>query len=293
MSAMAAMPATTQSPKHGASSRGDHAYDGTHSCEKECLPRSARRTESIVRYGDLLAARSRCLQPQHLKDTSGRMQLIRYRWSGSPSWHPFRVGIFAGIHGDEQSGVLAAMQLLQHLEWNPRIAEYYELFIYPVCNPWGFDEVRRESNSGKDLNRCFWQDDEEPEVRFLEQDLRSKNFDGIISLHTDDTSEGIYGYANGSTLTRHLLEPALRSASAVLPRDLRTHIDTHPACESIIDGGYQGILSAPADQSPQPFQIVFETPHLAALTQQVDAHLIVLQEILAQYRKISSEGRDI
>ena len=185
------------------------------------------------------------------------------------------------------------MQLLQELERNPRIAEYYELFIYPVCNPWGFDAVRRESSSGKDLNRCFWQSEEEPEVRALEEDLRSINFDGIISLHTDDTSEGIYGYANGSTLTRHLLEPALRSASKVLPRDLRLHIDTHPASESIIHGGYQGVLSAPKEQSPQPFQIVFETPHLAPITSQVEAHLIVLREILAHYRKISSEGRDI
>jgi hypothetical protein len=251
------------------------------------------RTESILRYGDQLAARSRFLEPRHVRESPDGRHLIRYRWADPSSAHVYRVGIFAGIHGDEQSGVVAAMQLLQHLEWDPRIAQFYELFIYPVCNPWGFDRRSREGESGKDLNRCFWGIEEESEVRLLEQELRAKRFDGIISLHTDDTSEGIYGYANGSTLTRHLLEPALQAASDALPRDTRPEIDTHPADGSIITGGYTGILAAPPEQHPRPFEIVFETPHLAPLGRQVEAHLTVLKEILKNFRTISSEGMDI
>ena len=252
-----------------------------------------KRTESIRRYGDLLAGRSRHLQPLHVTDAPDAGQLLRYRWAGGEGSQPYRVGIFAGIHGDEQSGVIASMQLLHHLEWEPDLGEFYELYVYPVCNPWGFEECRREGRSGKDLNRCFWADPEEAEVRLLEQELRAKQFDGIIALHTDDTSEGIYGYVNGSTLTRHLLEPALQAASSILPRDSRPQIDTHPASASIINGGYKGILDAPEDQHPKPFSIVFETPHNTPLGQQVEAHLAALKEILRHFRKISSEGRDI
>ena len=228
-----------------------------------------------------------------MKESPDGRQLLRYRWADPSASQVYRIGIFAGIHGDEQSGVIAAMQLLHLLEKNPEIAEFYELYIYPVCNPWGFEAGRREGESGRDLNRCFWQEREEPEVRLLEQDLRAKSFHGIIALHTDDTSEGIYGYVNGSTLTRHLLEPALHSASAVIPRDVRPEIDTHPADNSIISGGYRGILAAPEDQHPQPFSIVFETPHHVPLGRQVDAHLVALKEILRLFRKISSEGMDI
>lgn len=252
-----------------------------------------KRTDSIVRYGDQLAARSGHVEPLHIAEfPSGRL-LPRYRWRDPSSPQFYRVGIFAGIHGDEESGVLAAVQLLGELQKNPRIGEFYELFVYPVCNPWGFDAIRREGESGKDLNRCFWREQEEPEVRLLEQDLRAKRFDGIISLHTDDTSEGIYGYVNGSTLTRHLLEPALRSTSSIIPRDVRPEIDTHPASDSMIFGGYQGILGAPEEQHPQPFSIVFETPHLAPLGKQVEAHLVAIKEILTLFRGISSEGLDI
>jgi murein peptide amidase A len=258
------------------------------------LPRrQSGRTESIRAYGDQLAARSRSITIQHIHNAEGESQLLRYRWADPKASPVYRIGIFAGIHGDELSGVIAVIQFLHLLEQNPSLAEFYELFLYPVCNPSGLDQNRREGASGKDLNRCFWADEEEAEVRLLEQDLRAKQFDGIIALHTDDTSEGIYGYVNGNTLTRHLLEPALQTASRVIPRDIRPEIDTHPASDSIISGGYQGILGAPQEQHPQPFSIVFETPHHPPLGSQVEAHLVAIREILRLYREISSEGRDI
>ena len=256
-------------------------------------PHLGHRSRAILRYGDQLAGRSRFIEAQHVREAPEGRHLLRYRWVDPSSKPVYSVGIFAGIHGDEQSGVIAAIQFLQHLENNPVIARFHELFIYPISNPWGFDNGRREGESGKDLNRCFWEVAEEPEVRLLEQELRAKRFDGIIALHTDDTSEGIYGYVNGSTLTRHLLEPSLHSASSILPRDGRPEIDTHPAERSIITGGYTGILSAPPDQHPKPFEIVFETPHRAPLGLQVEAHLAALKEILRLFPQISSQGMDI
>lgn len=256
-------------------------------------PHPSHRTGSILSYGDLIAARSHLLEAHHLHEAPGGRILPRYRWADPLGKPVYRIGIFAGIHGDEQSGVVAALQILHTLSQEPHLGRFHELFIYPVCNPWGFDTNRREGESGKDLNRCFWDENEEPEVLLLEQELRAKRFDGIIALHTDDTSEGIYGYVNGSTLTRYLLEPALQAASSVLPRDIRPEIDTHPAERSIITGGYSGILSAPPDQHPKPFEIVFETPHLAPLGLQVEAHLAALKEILRIFPQISSQGMDI
>lgn len=254
-------------------------------------PQPVDRTLSILRYGDQIAARSHRIEALHVSEAPHGRMLPRYRWADPKGKPVYRTGIFAGIHGDEHAGVIAAVQLLRHLESDPSASRFHELFIYPVCNPWGFDRGTREGSSGRDLNRLFWQ--EEAEVILLEQELRAKRFDGIIALHTDDTSEGIYGYVNGSTLTRHLLEPSLHAASAILPRDGRPEIDTHPAERSIITGGYSGILSAPPDQHPKPFEIVFETPHLAPLGKQVEAHLAALKEILRLFPQISSEGMDI
>src|SRR5437870_2666477 len=67
-----------------------------------------------------------------------------------------RIGIFATIHGDEPEGALALSRFVSALEKNPGIAQGYALFIYPVCNPTGFEDNTRHARSGKDLNREFW-----------------------------------------------------------------------------------------------------------------------------------------
>ena len=68
----------------------------------------------------------------------------------------------------------------------------YDLWIYPIVNPTGCEQGRRENWAGKDLNREFWRDSQESEVRIVEDELRLGRFDGLITLHADDTCEGHY-----------------------------------------------------------------------------------------------------
>ena len=122
---------------------------------------------------------------------------------------PLRIGLFAGIHGDELAAIFALVRFARLLEENPEIARGFTLFLYPVCNPTGFEANTRENSNGKDLNREFWRNSTEPEIQILESELRLRAFDGIIALHTDDTSDGAYGYARGPVITRHLLPNSL------------------------------------------------------------------------------------
>ena len=80
----------------------------------------------------------------------------------------YRVGIFAGMHGDEIAGVFAAVRFLHELAQNPALAHGYELYLYPLCNPTGFEDGTRHSRSGRDLNREFWTGSRDPEVQLLE-----------------------------------------------------------------------------------------------------------------------------
>lgn len=198
---------------------------------------------------------------------------------------PIRIGLFAGIHGDEPAAAHALVEFLSLLELRPELASGFCLFAYPVCNPTGFEDNTRQSRRGRDLNREFWKNSGEPEVRLLEEELRAQTFHGIISLHTDDTSHGIYGFVRGATLTKHLLRPALDAAAAILPRNFDEVIDGFSARNGIIREGYPGVLSAPPDARPRPFEIIFETPHAAPQHQQEMALVIALQTILTEYRK--------
>ena len=213
-------------------------------------------------------------------------ELPRYLFVGPRGGDtPIRVGIFAGIHGDEPEGVHALVQFIQLLEAKPELATGYYLSFYPVCNPTGFEDGTRHSRAGKDLNREFWRDSAEPEVRLLQAELQSRSFQGIISLHTDDTSAGFYGFAHGSLLTKSLIEPALAAAEKFLPRDGRQVIDGFAARNGVIRAGYEGILNAPPKVRPRPFEIILETPAAPPEYLKELAFVAALQTILTEYQK--------
>ena len=206
---------------------------------------------------------------------------------------PLRVGIFAGIHGDEPAGTLAAHQLATWAQTMPPQLAGYELHLYPVCNPTGVAAKTRHSRAGLDLNREFWCGSDQPEVKQLEAELRAERYDVIISLHEDDTSYGLYGFVSGGLLSEHLLEPALTAASQFLPRNQAPIIDGFPAFRGIIREGYRGVLSAPPEQRPRALEMVFETPVDAPLHLRVKASVVAVQTSLTAYRQLLAHGANL
>ena len=176
------------------------------------------------------------------------------------------------------------------LSAEPLAVDGYELTVCPVCNPAGVKAGTRENAAGKDLNREFWRASTEPEVLILEKELRLRQFHGLITLHADDTSEGCYGYAHGRTLNEALLLPALHAADQAIPRNHGPVIDGFRAERGVIRDGFTGVLSAPPEQAPRPFDLIFETPALAPIEQQEDAAVAALRTILFEYRRLVSDA---
>ena len=206
---------------------------------------------------------------------------------------PIRLGLFALVHGDEPAGALGLQRLLNALVDSPASAAGYELTLYPLCNPTVCEDGTRHNRAGYDLNREFWRGSDQPEIKILEAELRTQRFDGIIALHADDTSEGLYGYTQGRVLNENLLVPALRASAHVLPVNTEAIIDGFSAEEGIIEDCFPGILAPPAEQKPRPFEIIFETPANAPMTQQVEAISCALRSVLAEYRGFISQGANL
>jgi protein MpaA len=228
-------------------------------------------------------------------ESAGRSyDMLRLAFAGPAAAHePIRLGLFGGVHGDEPAGSLALIQFLERLAADPAKAIGYEIFAYPWVNPTGAEDGTRENRAGKDLNREFWRESEQPEVKAIESELRAQRFQGLITLHADDTCEGHYGYAHSEPLDDALLRPALLAAERVFPRDRRAKIDGFTAREGVIDDCFQGVLSGPPDQRPRPFNLIFETPARAPLADQVAANVAALDAILATYRGYVSYGQDL
>ena len=214
-----------------------------------------------------------------------RYGIPRFVFEGPKAEHdPIRLGLFSGVHGDEPAGCAALVRLLCDLVNDPSRAAGYDLVVYPVCNPTGFEDGTRANRGGLDLNREFWRGSTQPEVVILENELRAHRFGGIITLHADDTSEGLYGYAHGRVLNEALLKPALRASERVLPRNRSRVIDGFEAEEGVIHRCFEGVLAAPAEQRPRPFDLIFETPALAPHEMQVLACVAALETIFGEYR---------
>jgi hypothetical protein len=246
--------------------------------------------DGLVRSSDHLFAK-----PFGAFESGGsRYSLPRYIFLGPRGGgDTIRLGLFATIHGDEAQGALALAEFAARLDANPDLARGYVLFLYPVCNPTGFEDGTRHSRNGKDLNREFWKNSPEPEVQLLETEIWTHAFHGIINLHSDDTSHGLYGFVNAAVLSQHLLEPALQVAERVLPRNRDRQIDGFAAQEGIIYESYNGVLQAPAGLVHPPFEITLETPHHAPVPRQVEAFQAALQSILLEYRSLLAIAQNI
>lgn len=238
-------------------------------------------------------------QPGLRYERDGRWhELPRYQFTGPRGGgDAMRIGIFATVHGDEPESGLGLLRFLQELVQQPAAAEGFVIHAYPVCNPTGYEDATRHSRSGKDLNREFWRNSREPEVQLLENELRRHRFHGIVSLHCDDTSHGLYGFLSGrnsgDVLSASLLEPALRAAEEFLPRNFDAEIDGFHARGGVLSTCYDGVLRAPDDVAQPPFEITFETPQRAAVARQVEAFNAALLTILAEYRQLLAHAPNL
>lgn len=223
-----------------------------------------------------------------------RYWLPRLIFRGTDGDEPLiKLAIFAGLHGDEPAGILGVIDFLRFIEENPFLGRAYHLYIYPLCNPTGYEDGTRVARSGKDLNREFWRGSLEPEVALIEAELVRQRFHGLISLHSDDTSDGLYGFIRGARLSELLLKPALAAAEAALPRNEAAIIDGFHAAQGIIVEAYEGILTAPPGARPSPFEIILESPDSAPLHLQRRAFVLALTEIIREYRRMIAYGANL
>jgi hypothetical protein len=130
-------------------------------------------------------------------------------------------------------------------------------------------------------------------VVLLEQQIRTLRFDGLISLHADSDSPGLYAFALGAQVTHEVVEPALAAAEKILPVNRDRKIDNFTARNGLIRKGYPGMLCAAPEARPRPFEIVFETPQQADLERQVEANLIFLRHALERYQQLRALAQDL
>ena len=269
--------------------------------------RTRRRSENRREVASFLEPLNRLATESHhltrrlglgFRHEGGWSEIPHYQFMGPRGGgDAVRIGVFATIHGDEPESGLGLIRFLEELVRRPELAAGFVIEAYPVCNPLGFEDGTRTARTGRDLNREFWRDSDQPEVRLLEGELVGTSFHGLVSLHCDDTSHGLYGFLSGrrpsEVLSASLLEPALSAAERHLPRNQDARIDGFNACAGILRTCYDGVLRAPEGMVEPPFEITFETPQLTPVNLQVEAFSTALIVMLEEYRQLMAHAPNL
>lgn len=191
-----------------------------------------------------------------------RHEIPSYVFIGPEANHrPVKIGIFAGLHGDELEGTLAILFLVQLLEAVPEVARGYVLFLYPVGNPSGYEDDTHLTRQGFNLNREFWRGSTASEVRVLEGELKSQAFDGIITLHSHEPDDTFAGYSPQPIINERLVTPALRAVEAFVKSSGRTARLNPPG--NISRQGKGSFGAGPVDASGA-FEITLDAPEAGA-----------------------------
>jgi murein peptide amidase A len=153
-----------------------------------------------------------------------------------PSKPIARVVISAGIHGDEPSGVLALLSLIESY---PSWLHQFELFLFPCLNPWGYENSVRTNELSLDINRQ-WKSETSAEVLFVKKVLQNQRFDLLICLHEDYDGTGFYLYEL-SRGRRTCGTPIIQKTSKVIPIDPRARIEGRTPRNGVISRSFESI----------------------------------------------------
>lgn len=120
----------------------------------------------------------------------------------------------AGHHGEESWGVTTLIKWIKQ----PIQLPEFNYYIFPVCNPYGFEKnyrnngVRQETNNSTHIQKKS----KVQELAILFEEFPS-SADVIIDIHGDTGKDGVYCYEHKSDSLPSIATKALAENDAILP----------------------------------------------------------------------------
>ncbi len=185
------------------------------------------------------------------------------------------VYVSSGVHGDEPAGPLAIAELLEEGFFDMRAS----WLLCPVLNPDGLLAGTRETASGVDLNRDYYQCETQEAMAHAMWLKVQETPDLFLSLHEDWESTGIYMYEINTAGSPSLAKEMLSAASPFFSIEPALVIDDHEVTEpgwiyhssepDIPEGWPEAIFVA---NSGCPISYTIETPSTGDLRKRIDCH---------------------
>jgi predicted deacylase len=198
------------------------------------------------------------------------------------------VVITAGIHGDEYYASHVLLKWIQQA--NTELFNDYNLYIFPVVNPFGYSKGCRENGNRQDVNSAvnFIKDSKVQELAVL-FDAIPLEVDLVLDIHGDTGKEEVYCYEHKSENLKSIAEPALIEADNILPfiktKTIYQVKTVNGVCEDREETGYEGSF----EKQGTMYSITLELPGKCSAQSRTAGGIKIINSLLANFKSIEAE----
>ncbi|MBI5368356.1 MAG: succinylglutamate desuccinylase/aspartoacylase family protein [Planctomycetes bacterium] len=188
--------------------------------------------------------------------------------------------ILAGFHGEEPAGPLCLLRYVHHIVGRAGDLKV-PLCIYPVANPFGFDQNRRCTVEGKFTNAGFVHDEDVtgPEVALLRADMLRYRPEVFLDLHEDDHESRAYLYSFGEPQLAARLVATQRAFLEVAEGAL-SHTPAQVATAGQVRDHHDGSAEDFMSHAGTRASFAIETPTCEDLRVRMAVHLAIIDACL-------------
>ena len=214
-------------------------------------PRSETRASKVLRSLDQLSQKRDHLYSTRIRTGGHRTssQICRYVFEGDQMrGTPIRIGVFAGLRGDDSVGPGAVASFLEDLVALPQLGDNLRIYAYPVVHAANFETA----TSSIQLSECIINQIGckvlSSESYQIEREIFAIAFDGIITIRLADEIKNLKVSISDTLLHDVLVLPILSNLEPFLP----TIEDC--VCDS------RRFLTVGTGLKRKPFELTFQVP---------------------------------
>jgi hypothetical protein len=182
--------------------------------------RAESRVNKVLRSLDRLSGTRKHLYTARILTRGHRAssQISRYVFEGEQtSESPIRIGIFAGLRGDDEVGPIAVSMFLADLVALPCLGNDLRIYAYPIVSAANFETGASYCEPSQYIINQTGCETLSSETYQIEREIFAIGFDGIISIQIKDGIENVEVGISDSRLHEVLVRPILSSLEPFLP----------------------------------------------------------------------------
>jgi hypothetical protein len=238
-------------------------------------PRPESRVSKVLRPLDQLSESRRHLYTTRILTRGHRAssQISRYLFESEQTREsPVRIGIFAGLSGEDEVGPAAVSMFLADLVALPHLGNDLRVYAYPIVSAVDFETRTSCSQPDQYTISQTGRETLSSETYQIEREIFAIGFDGVISIRIDDGIETFQVGVSDRCLHDVLVRPILSSLEPFIP-----NIED---CES----GTGRPLTAGIRLKRRPFEMTFRVPSSGWSGLYAMGLRIALHTVLSSYR---------